>query len=129
MRFGDQLKLYRQREDMTLRELGQASNIDYTYISKLESNKVPPPARDVVENLARALKLTAAERIEFVALAGTITTDMERWVVSERPAARQLYRSLSQLPGDEQERRLEEFIKQVEREMRDAANREPGSDA
>jgi transcriptional regulator with XRE-family HTH domain len=116
MRFGDQLKLYRQRADMRLRELGTASGIDYTYISKVEGNKVPPPARDAVEALAHALKLNEKERIEFVALAGTITTDMERWVVRERPAARELYRSLSQLPADEQERRLEEFIRQVEQE-------------
>ncbi len=129
MRFGDQLKLYRQREAMNLRELGTASGIDYTYISKVEGNKVPPPARDAVEALARALKLTEKERIEFVALAGTITTDMERWVVCERPAARELYRSLSQLPPDEQERRLEEFIRQVERERGGTTSRDREDEA
>jgi transcriptional regulator with XRE-family HTH domain len=113
---------------MKLRELDDASGIDYTYISKLESNKVPPPAREVVEKLARALKLTEDERMEFAASADMITTDMERWVVRDRPAARQLFRSLSRLPADEQERRLEEFIKQVEREIGRPPKRKPGRD-
>ncbi|HWG34218.1 MAG TPA: helix-turn-helix transcriptional regulator [Gemmatimonadaceae bacterium] len=124
MPFSDQLNTYRLRATMTLRELAAASGLDFTYISKLERNKVPPPARESVEALAKALKLNESERIEFLALAGTITTDMERWMVHERPVVREVYRSLSRLSPEEQERRLNELLAQVEREHKKSGDEE-----
>lgn len=125
MRFGDQLKQYRNRAGLTQRQLAEKAGLDFTYVSKIENGKVPPPTRDTVEALAKQLKLSDAEHLEFVALAGTIPIDMERWVVAQ-PRARYLYRSLRErlrdLPLDEQERLLEQIIAEVERERR------PGDD-
>jgi transcriptional regulator with XRE-family HTH domain len=114
--FGDQLKAYRHRARKTQRQLAADANLDFTYISKLETAAVLPP-RDTAEVLAKALKLSPEEREDFLALAGAISRDMERYV-RDQPAARELYRSVSQLPPEQQERRLREFIAQVERDLK-----------
>jgi transcriptional regulator with XRE-family HTH domain len=115
-RFGDQLKAFRHRVRRTQRQLAEEADLDFTYISKLETGSVLPP-RDTAEALAKALKLSPEEREDFLALAGAISSDMERYV-REQPAARELYRSVSQLPPEQQERRLREFIEQVERDLK-----------
>ena len=115
--FGDLVKRYRQRAGLTQRQLADraAPRLDFTYVSKIEGNKVPPPARDIVEGIARALRLSAEEREELITAAGRVPRDLEQWVMRE-PKARQLYRSLQQLPRAEQARLLQQLIEQVERE-------------
>jgi transcriptional regulator with XRE-family HTH domain len=46
---------------MTLRDLGEAAGIDFTYLSKIENDQVPVPSVDAIHRLARALKATPVE--------------------------------------------------------------------
>lgn len=56
-RFG--LLIYRARtaQGMTLRQLAEKSGVDYTYISKLENEKVSPPRQKTRDRLLNALGL------------------------------------------------------------------------
>jgi HTH-type transcriptional regulator, competence development regulator len=114
MPFGDQLRAYRLRAGLTLRQLGEKAALDFGYVSKIETGKVPPPPREAIEQLGKSLKLSADELAEFLALAGTIPRDMEQWAV--RAPARQLYRSLRELPEAEQEELLHRLISEVKRD-------------
>ena len=104
------------RRGLSQRQLAAQAQLDFSYVSKIEGGRVPPPARENIEVLARVLRLSDEEREQLVTLAGTIPTEMEEWVVRE-PAARQLYRSISQLPAEEQERLLAKLIEQVKRDV------------
>lgn len=115
MRFGNQLRAYRLRAGLTLRELGSKTGLDFGYVSKIETGKVPPPPREAIELLAKPLNLTVSELADFLALAGTIPREMEEWATRE--PARQLYRSLRELPEEEQERVLQRLIAEVERDL------------
>jgi len=41
---------------MSQRELAAASGLDFSYISKLENGRIPPPAADTVIQICQALK-------------------------------------------------------------------------
>jgi transcriptional regulator with XRE-family HTH domain len=38
---GDKLRKLREQKNLTMREVAEATNIDYTYISKIEKGKIP----------------------------------------------------------------------------------------
>lgn len=116
-RFGDLVRCYRLRAGLTQRELARCAGLDFTYLSKIERSRVPPPTRDMVEAVAKASNLSASEREGLVAAAGKIPIDLEELVVRE-PLARRLLRSIQQVPESEQPRLLGWLAEQVERDSR-----------
>jgi transcriptional regulator with XRE-family HTH domain len=112
--FGARLRTFRQRARMTQRELADALDLDFTYVSKIESDRVPPPARGKIERAVEVLKLSPEEQIELFVSAERLPTDMEAWVTN-RPEAHRIYRRMRNLPSEEQERLLDEFIERIER--------------
>ena len=125
--FGDLVKQYRRRAGLTQRQLAERAKLDFTYVSKIEGNRVPPPARDSIEAMATVLKLNPEEREGLISLAGRIPMDLEQLVVRE-PRARSLLRSIQQLPAEEQERVLARLIEQVERDLRGEGGRGEGGE-
>lgn len=51
MSFGDLLKHLRRKEDIGIKKLAPRLDISYTYLSKLENDKVIP-SKDVIERIA-----------------------------------------------------------------------------
>jgi transcriptional regulator with XRE-family HTH domain len=94
--------------------------VDFSYVSKIET-KGKIPAREKIEKAAEAFQLSAEERAEFLGLAETVPSEFERWVVQERPAALNLYRSIQGTPAEQQEDLIRKLIQQIEAET----NREP----
>lgn len=66
--FATYLRSLRKQREMTLRDVGDAAKIDFTYLSKIENDQVPAPPVDTVLQLAAALRAT---RAEYVRLMGT----------------------------------------------------------
>ncbi len=62
MHFGDLFRQFRERRGLSLRELGKISEIDHSYIHRLESGDKSAPSDEVITALTRALKLSAKER-------------------------------------------------------------------
>ncbi len=58
---------------MTQRELAGRVNIDFTYLSKIESRATPPPSEKVILQLAEALD---ADKDELIILAGKVPSDI-----------------------------------------------------
>ncbi|MCL4552019.1 MAG: helix-turn-helix domain-containing protein [Candidatus Marsarchaeota archaeon] len=52
MSFGRKLKELRLRADLTQTELAEAVGVDYTYLSKIENDRVEPPSEKVILKLA-----------------------------------------------------------------------------
>jgi len=62
MNFGSALRFYREERTLTFRELAALSGVDHAYIHSLETGVKKAPSPEVLEKLARGLKLTAHKR-------------------------------------------------------------------
>jgi D-3-phosphoglycerate dehydrogenase len=81
--FGAALRQFRLGAGLNQRELAALVGLDFSYISKLENDRLPPPAADTVVALCRALHV---EPEELLALIGKLPSQM-RQVVSTNKAA------------------------------------------
>src|SRR5580658_2047451 len=62
MNFGSALRHFREERTLSLRELATLSGVDHAYIHRLEAGDKTAPSPDVLEKLARGLKLTVHKR-------------------------------------------------------------------
>ena len=72
--FGQYLRGKRRAAGINQRELASRISVDFSYISKLENDRMPPPSAKTVVAIAEAL---SASRDEFLARVGKIPTDIE----------------------------------------------------
>lgn len=74
MDFGTALNRFRAERGLSLRELSTLSGVDHAYIHRLESGDKTSPSQEVLEKLARALKLSPTRRrfFEFTAQSGSM---------------------------------------------------------
>ncbi len=105
--FGAVLRARRREAGLTQRELAERAGLDFTYISKLENDRVPPPAADTVVLLCVVLGVRPEE---LLALTGKIPSDVQE-LVSSSPAAQEFLRAAS-LRGlsDDEWRRLSRLL-------------------
>lgn len=96
--FGEILKTYRMKRKMSLRDLDKASNVHYSYISKLE--KGLNPTRDTARKLARAL---SAPEDEFLMAAGYLPD----FSMPDTIAASRIDGYINELPPEAQQDLLE----------------------
>ena len=73
--FAQELKSLRKQRNMKLRELASATGMDYTYINKLENDRVGPPTDEQIQRLAEVL-MGDADRL--ILLAGRIPASQVR---------------------------------------------------
>jgi transcriptional regulator with XRE-family HTH domain len=63
--FGLKLRELRQKKGMTLRALAEAAGVDFTYLSKIENDKIGYlPGADTIRDLAVALDVDAIELLQ-----------------------------------------------------------------
>jgi HTH-type transcriptional regulator, competence development regulator len=86
--FGAALRIYRRSAGLTQRELAQKSRLDFSYISKIENGRLPPPAADTVVSMCHILKIPP-ERL--LALTGKIPSDVQE-SISGSSAAQEFLR-------------------------------------
>ena len=72
--FGQYLRGKRREAGISQRELASRISLDYSYISKLENDRLPPPSAKTVVSIAEAL---STSRDEFLARVGKIPSDVE----------------------------------------------------
>jgi HTH-type transcriptional regulator, competence development regulator len=106
MTFGERIRELRLQKDMPQRELAQLIEIDFTYLSKIENDKVPPPSDEVILKLAEHLH-TSEE--ELLTLAAKVDADELREAVARDPRIGVLFRKLQsrELTNDQVGRMME----------------------
>ena len=98
--FGARLKELRLAKKLSQRELAERvarrlkddhdkRGFDFTYLSKIENRRMPPPSRIAIEVLASELD---ADTDELLALGGKPPSDIEQEL--QKPGARMFYRSV-----------------------------------
>lgn len=74
MNFGEKLRELRRKEGLTLRDLADKVNVNFSYLSKIENNKLEyTPSIDTIRAIARALDV---EEIELLKLADKVPAEI-----------------------------------------------------
>lgn len=81
--FGQALRGLRQKAGVSQRRLAQRIGVDFSYISKIENEKLPPPAADTVVMICQALNEPPEE---LLALTGKIPSQVEKAVATSLSA-------------------------------------------
>jgi transcriptional regulator with XRE-family HTH domain len=118
--FGDRLRELRHQKGLNQRELADKVDIDFTYLSKIETGKMSPPSQDTIRKLAEVLD---ADLDELLVLAGRVPDDVKEVVTQSRehPA---FLREIKDL-GEEE---LEE-LRQKAKEIREKRGQKSSSDS
>lgn len=105
MRFGERLRELRQAKNLSQRDLATEVGVNFTYISKIENEKLDFaqfPGEELIRKLAKALE---ADEGELMILAQKIPEQIKKRVM-ERPDA---FRKFADLDDKEIDRLLDEI--------------------
>lgn len=83
--FGQKLRAIRRATGITQRKLAELIGVDFSYISKLENDRLPSPAADTVVRICGALGVNPDE---LLASTGKIPMQIQHSVGSSRAAIR-----------------------------------------
>ncbi len=108
MSFGKRLRQLRLDRKVNQRALAARVGIDFTYLSKIENERMPPPSEDVIVKLAKAL---GADPDDLLRLAQRVPQDIKS-VINSSPALPSLLRTVSGLSDDEI-RKLQDYAKRI----------------
>lgn len=72
--FGEALRDFRRVAGISQRELAKRANLDFSYISKMENDRISPPAADTIVVLCDILKIRPEE---LLALTGKIPSNIQ----------------------------------------------------
>ena len=86
--FGQTLREIRRSKDVTQRELATDVGVDFSYISKIENDRMPPPAADTIVKICEVLGVPPDD---LLAMTGKMPTSIKE-VLSDNPAAQQFLR-------------------------------------
>lgn len=75
--FGERLRNLRKQQKVTQRQLAALVGIDFTYISKIESGTMDPPAEDKIIRMAEVLRV---EPEELILAAKKVPTTFQRLI-------------------------------------------------
>lgn len=117
MTFGEKLRELRVEKGISQRDLAAAADIDFTYLSKVENGRMPPPAQATIVKLAHALD---ADSDQLLQMAGKIPTDLGQ-VIAKTPEMPAFLRSLNEL-SPEDIKQVTSFAEELKQQRRDEEN-------
>jgi transcriptional regulator with XRE-family HTH domain len=107
--FGQALRETRRSKGVSQRELAEKVGVDFSYISKIENSRLPPPAADTIVRICTALEVAGEE---LLALKGKMPSELEN-AIGSSPAALKFARRAQAMDLSEQE--WEELTNQLRR--------------
>lgn len=108
--FGKRLQDLRQAQKLSQRDLAKKADMDFTYLSKIETGKMLPPRKDVIERLAGIL---GADINELLSLAGEFPPELMARIEKSDAARRFICRHAPNLS----ESAWEKLLKEVEKDQ------------
>jgi HTH-type transcriptional regulator, competence development regulator len=97
--FGALLRERRRAAGVSQRDLAAKAGLDFSYISKLENDRVPPPAADTIVTLCRILGYAPED---LLAAGGKLPQDTHE-AVSTSPAAQEFLSNATKMKLTEEE--------------------------
>ncbi len=109
--FGPMLRALRRQAGLSQRELAQRAHLDFSYISKVENGRLPPPAADTIVLLCAILGVPADD---LLAATRKLPTDVEEKISASATA--QAFLREAQSLTDDQWRQLTQALRQLKGE-------------
>jgi HTH-type transcriptional regulator, competence development regulator len=81
--FGSVLRDKRRQASLSQRELASQAGLDFSYISKLENDRLPPPSADTIVLLSSILQCPSEE---LLALTGKLPQEVQEAVGTSKAA-------------------------------------------
>jgi len=81
--FGAKLRSLRRAAGVSQRELAEKVGVDFSYISKVENDRLPPPAADTIEKICQELEVGTDE---LLGLTNKLPTDLRQMLVENKVA-------------------------------------------
>lgn len=81
--FGTRLRELRRAVAISQRELAERVGLDFSYISKVENDRIPPPAADTIVAICRVLKVAPDD---LLALTGKMPSDVQKGITASTVA-------------------------------------------
>lgn len=106
--FGAALRERRRVARVSQRELAARTGLDFSYISKLENDKLPPPAGDTVVAISTVLGVPAEE---LLALTRKIPSEVQQHLSGSEAAQRFLLEARRLEITEDEWRRLERSLR------------------
>lgn len=97
--FGESLRQLRRSKGVSQRELAEKVGVDFSYISKVENDRLPPPAADTIVRICDAL---GVKPDDLLALTGKMPSDVKE-MLSASPAAQQFIRQAQEMKLTDEE--------------------------
>jgi len=108
--FGEKLKQIRRLNGISQRELAAKVGVDFSYISKVENDRLPPPSSETIERICGALGVPVED---LLVLARKPPAGMTE-IMSSSPDALKFFRDAKSMNLDENEwRKLGEHLKKL----------------
>lgn len=85
--FGRTVRDARKRRGISQKQLAEIAGIDFTYLSKIENDRMPPPSEKTIRAMAVEL---ATDPDELLRLAGKVPSDLAEFLVRDPDAIRYL---------------------------------------
>src|SRR5579859_526705 len=112
--FGPALRDRRRAAGLSQRELATQTHLDFSYISKVENGRLPPPAADTIVALCGVL---GTEPEDLLALTGKIPSVVQQTVSSSTAAQRFLREAQQMALTDEEWVQLTQALRQLRVDM------------
>jgi transcriptional regulator with XRE-family HTH domain len=81
--FGMKLQALRRAKGVNQRDLAERVGVDFSYISKVENDRLPPPAAETIEKICKELDVPIDE---LMGLTDKLPTDLKQLLVESRSA-------------------------------------------
>ena len=108
--FGQALRALRRAKDMNQRTLADKVSVDFSYISKVENDRLPPPAADTIVKICNALGVPPDE---LLALTGKMPTEVKVMVGSSSAALQFMRHAHAMQLSEEEWDRMTQRLKRL----------------
>ena len=109
-KFGTLLKEIRRSKQVSQRELAGKVGVDFSYISKIENNRLAPPAADTIIKICDALAIPSEILLSH---AGKVSSDMKDTITSSPAAIRFMNEVKSMKLTDDEWGKLSDNLKKL----------------
>ncbi len=110
--FGKALREIRRTKDISQRELAQKIGVDFSYISKIENDRLPPPAADTIVKICEVLNIPPEQ---LLAMTGKVPSGVTETIGTSAAAIQFIRDAQSMRLTEEEWQRLSKQLKRLRR--------------
>ncbi len=97
--FGSALRGFRREARLSQRDLAEKVGVDFSYISKIENGRLPPPSADTIVQICKILNIPPKD---LLALTGKIPSDITQ-TIAKNSTAQEFLREVQEMGLTEDE--------------------------